>query len=554
MATEYKLKGISSLDGLKNGQTKEVEVEGVEEGKVLLAKFKDEVHALSPKCTHYGAPLSKGVLTPDGRLTCPWHGACFNVKTGDIEDAPAPDPLQKFEIVQKEGEVYIKGSQEQILANKRTLNIKCQAKGNDHVVIIGRGSGAFGAIDGLRAGGYTGHITSIAEEDYPPIDRTKLSKALITDVSSIQLRTPETYKEADVTFVQGLAESVDFSGQKVKTKNGKELKYTKLILASGGTPRHLPLDGLKNDLKNVFLLRTPQHTQEIMKAAGEDGGKKIVVVGSSFIGMEVGNALAGKKHNVSIIGMESEPMERVMGTQVGSIFRKILEKNGVKFYMGASVEKGEPSSKDSSAIGSVVLKDGTKLEADLVIEGVGVRPSTDYLQNNSSVNLEKDGSVSVDDSFAVKGLKDVWAVGDIATYPYNGPGGNGKPVRIEHWNVAQNMGRSVARSINSPGAKPKAFIPVFWSALGAQLRYCGHTPNGFDDVTIHGNTDVSEGKQSFVAYYNKGEDIVAVASMMKDPYMTQSAELMRRGKMPSKSEIAKGVDIMEISVPAEVKM
>jgi len=553
MATEFKLKGLTGLS-LKNGQTQEAEVEGVEEGKVLLAKHDNVVHALSAKCTHYGAPLAKGVLTASGRLTCPWHGACFNVKTGDIEDAPAIDPLQKFEIIERDGAVYIKGEEAAIKANRRNLSIKCQAKSEDQVLVVGSGSGAVGAIDALRAGGYTGKITSISDESHPPIDRTKLSKALISDPSKIELRSSNYYKEGDVQRVNGTVSSIDFNSKKVKTEDSKEYSYNKLILATGGTPRALPLDGLKGDLKSVFPLRTIAHVKDILAAAGEDGGKKIVVVGTGFIGMEVGNALAGKKHQVSIIGMEKEPMEKVMGTQLGAVFRAILEKNGVKFYMDASVEKGEPSSNDSGKIGGVKLKDGTVLEADLVVLGVGVRPATDYAKDNSAVKLEKDGSFAVDESFAVKGLKDVFAIGDIATYPYHGPGGNGKPVRIEHWNVAQNAGRSVAQSINKPGSKPKPFIPVFWSALGSQLRYCGHTPEGFDDVIIQGSTDVSEGKQSFVAYYAKGEEIVAVASMQKDPYMTQSAELMARGAMPSKSEINKGVDIMSVSVPKEVKM
>lgn len=517
MATQFKLKGLTSID-LKNGQTQEVEVEGVQASEdklatVLLAKVKDEVHALSPKCTHYGAPLAKGVLTADGRLTCPWHGACFNVKTGDIEDAPAPDPLHKFEIVQQDGAVYIKGNEADIKSARRTANIKCKAQGPDKVVIVGRGSGAMGAIEELRSGGYKGHITSISNEDHPPIDRTKLSKALMDTADKVQWRSPEFYKEGDVEFVQDTVTSIDFKNKQVKGNNSTT-EYTKLILASGGTPNQLPLPGLKGDLKNVFLLRTLKDVQGILGAAGQDGGKKVVVIGSSFIGMEVGNALAGKKHQVSIVGMESEPTEAVFGSKVGNIFRKLLEKNGVKFYMNAQVEKGTESSSKSGSIGSVQLKDGTTLEADLVIEGVGVKPSTKYLQDGD-IKLEKDGSVAVDSSFAVKGLKDVWAIGDIATYPYNGPGGEGKPVRIEHWNVAQNMGRSVANSINNPGAKPKPFIPVFWSALGAQLRYCGHTANGYDDVIVQGNTDVSEGKQSFVAYYTKGETVVAVASMMK---------------------------------------
>ena len=553
MATEFKLKGLTSID-LKNGQKQEVEVEGIEEGKVLLAKVDGQIHALSSKCTHYGAPLAKGVLGEDGRLTCPWHGACFKVSTGDVEDAPALDPLAKFEVVQKDGGVYIKGEESTIKASRRVLSIKCQPKTQDRVVVVGSGSGAIGAIEQLRQGGYSGFITCISEENYLPIDRPKLSKGLMTDPSAVAFRKADFYKEGSVDMVNGTVHSVDINGKKVKTSDGKEYAYTKLIMASGGLARMLPLPGLKGDLSSVFPLRTISDVQAIMKAAGEEGGKKVVVVGSSFIGMEVANALAGKKHSIDVIGMEDEPMERVMGEKVGSIFRKLLEKNGVKFHMGAYVEKGEESTSRGGQIGAVLLKDGTNFEADLVVQGVGIRPATDYLRNNRSVELEKDGSVSTDESFAVKGLKDVYAIGDIATYPYHGPGGNGKPVRIEHWNVAQNAGRSVANTINNPGSKPKPFIPVFWSAVGSQLRYCGHTPNGYDDVIIQGNTDVSEGKQSWVAYYTKGDEVQAVASMMKDPYMTQSAELMRRGKMPGKSELSKGVDIMEISVPAEVKI
>ncbi|EMC98674.1 hypothetical protein BAUCODRAFT_119980 [Baudoinia panamericana UAMH 10762] len=554
MAQEFKLKGLTSVD-LKNGQKQEAEVEGIEEGKVLLVKVDNQVHAVTPKCTHYGAPLIKGVVTGDGRLTCPWHGACFKVSTGDVEDAPALDPLGSFEVLEKDGGVWIKGKEEDLKNGRRFLNIKCKASGSEKVVIVGRGSGALGAMEALRGGGFKGQITTIATEDYQPIDRTKLSKALLTDVSKLAWRSKDFYSESDIEMVTDTVSSVDFEGKKVKTQGGKEYPYTKLILASGGTPKFLPMPGLKGDLKNVFLIRQLPDAQAIMSAAGSEGGKKVVVIGSSFIGMEVGNCLASQKHQVSIIGMESEPLEHVMGTKVGKIFRALLEKNGVKFYLGASVEKGVE--RDSSGeIGKVQLKDGTELEADLVIEGVGIKPSTDYVKDNKSVKLnDKDGSILVDDGFAVQGLKDVWAIGDIATYPYHGPGGNGSPIRIEHWNVAQNMGRSVANAINNPSAaKPKPFIPVFWSALGAQLRYCGNTVGGYDDVILNGNTDVSEGKQSFVAYYTKGDEVVAVASMMKDPYMTQCAELMRRGRMPKRSEIEKGVDVLEISVPAEMKI
>lgn len=554
MASEFKLKDATSIE-LKHGQKAEYEVEGIEGGKVLLVKAQDGLHAMSPNCTHYGAPMVKGVVTGDGRITCPWHGACFKIATGDVEDAPALDPLAKFKVVQKDGGVYITGDESALKAGRRKLNIKCSAKSQDNVVIVGGGSGALGAIEGLRAGGYSGKITVISSEPFQPIDRTKLSKALITDLPKIAWRSPEFYKEGDVELINGKSvKSVDFSGKKVTSDDGKTFSYSKLILASGGIPKLLPMEGLKGDLGNVFVIRTLSDAQGIMNAAGQDGGKKIVIVGSSFIGMEVGNALAGMKHDVTIVGMEEEPMQAVMGKQIGAIFRKLLEKNGAKFKLSASVEGGKPSSSDGSKIGSVQLKDGTSLPADLVVEGVGIRPSTDYLQDNSSVKLEQDGSLSVNEKFEIPGVQDAFAIGDIATYPYHGPSGNGKPVRIEHWDVAQNAGRSVALTINTNGSKHKSFIPVFWSAPGSGVRYCGNTPHGWDDVIVHGETDVSEGKQSWTAYYTKGDEVVAVASMMRDPYMTQAAELMRRGKMPSKSDIQKGVELLDISIPSEVKI
>ncbi|KAF2017862.1 hypothetical protein BU24DRAFT_420923 [Aaosphaeria arxii CBS 175.79] len=549
MAQEFKLKGVSSPLNLQNFDKQEVEVEGVEGGKVLLLKVQDKIHATSANCTHFGAPLKNGVLTPEGRLTCPWHGACFNVSTGDVEDAPALDPLSKYEIVEKDGAVYIKSDEGSIKANRRFLNLKCSAKSDEQVLVIGGGSGTLGAIEGLRGGGFSGKITVISKEGYRPIDRTKLSKALLADLSKAAWRSQDFYKDASIDITQDEVDKVDFASKKVSTKSGKTHEYSKLVLATGGTPRWLPLEGLKGDLGNVFLLRSLEDTQNIVKAVG-DNGKKIVVVGSSFIGMEVGNCLAGMKNDVTVIGMEQEPMERVMGAKVGKIFRGLLEKNGVKFYMGASVEKATPSSTDSSKVGAVHLKDGTVLEADLVIEGVGVAPATEYLRDNSAIKLEKDGSIRTNESFEVQGLDNVFAIGDIATYPYHGPGGNGSPTRIEHWNVAQNAGRSVAKTINNPSAKPKPFIPVFWSALGAQLRYCGNTVSGYDDVVLQGDTE----KPAFIAYYTQGDTVVAAASMMKDPLVMQTAELMRRGKMPGKKELQDGVDILSINLPSEIKM
>ncbi|KAI0402260.1 hypothetical protein F4802DRAFT_600323 [Xylaria palmicola] len=543
--SEYKLKDVSSLS-LQPGEKKEVEVEGIEGGKVLLLNAGGQIQAVGPKCTHYGAPLVNGVLTKSGRLVCPWHGACFNAKTGDVEDAPALDALTAFKVVEKDGAVYVQGEEAAIKSGRRKPNIKCRVAATsdaDRVLVVGGGSGTIGAVESLRAGGFSGPITVITKEGYLPIDRTKLSKALLTDVSKAQWRDAEFFKSGSIDFVDDEVTDVDFGSKSVTTKSGAKHTYGKLILATGGTPRNLPLQGFKV-LENIFLLRTIHDAKKIVDAIGEKG-KKIVIVGSSFIGMEVANATAAD-NTVTIIGMESVPLERVLGKEVGAGLQKGIEGKGVKFYMSAGVEKAEPSAADPSKVGSVVLKDGTNLEADLVILGVGVAPATEFLKGNKVIRLQEDGSLKTDENFLVTGLKDVYAIGDIATYPYHGPGGQGNHTRIEHWDVAQNQGRSVARHIVSPSVAPEFFTPVFWSALTGQLRYCGNTVNGWDDLVLQG--DPAESK--FVAYYCKGETVVAVASMGKDPAMTKSAELMREGAMPSKSQLQNGLDILDVSLVA----
>lgn len=405
------------------------------------------------------------------------------------------------------------------------------------------GSATNGVVEELRKSGFKGHITVLSRETEQPFDRTKLSKALLDDLSKAAWRSPDFYKSASIDMIKDEATSIDFSGKTVSTKSGKSYDYTKLVIAPGASPKSLPLPGLKQgELENVFLLRSLVHTQAINAALG-DSPKKVVVVGSSFIGLEVSNAMAGKKHDVTVIGMDKVPTEAIFGEQLGACFQKLLEKNGVKFKMSAEVSHAEPSKSDKSKVGSLHLKDGTSFPCDLLIQGVGVAPATQFFKESKGApELEKDGGINVDGKFKVKGLTDVYAIGDVAKYPYKG-----QNLRIEHWNVAQNAGRQVARDI--AGKPVKDFIPVFWSALGMQLRYCGNNSSGYDDVIIKGSTEVGEDKQpSFAAFYVKGEDCVAVATMGKDPVMSQSAELMRRGKMWSKSDLQGGKDILSASL------
>ncbi|PIL29845.1 hypothetical protein GSI_08052 [Ganoderma sinense ZZ0214-1] len=545
-------KTIAVLDvsELKDGEMKQVEFEG--DGRVLLSRLGDKIYATSAFCTHYGAPLVKGVLTADGRVVCPWHGACFNVCNGDIEDAPAPSALHSFKAEVKDGKVLVTADPSATLSANKSRPPTLLATGTGAegkgVVIVGGGSGAFMCIESLREHGYKGPITVLSKEPYSPIDRTKLSKALITDASKLEYRSvAELRAKFGVDFRGG----IEVTGVEVTTKevvagpNQEKVPYDTLVLATGGTPRRLPIPG--KDLSNIYTLRGVEDAKKIDAAVKE--GKRLVVIGSSFISMELVVAVASRKlASIDVVGMEEYPFELVLGKKIGAGLKKFHESKGVRFRMQSKIEKIVPSGQDSSLAGSVVIQgssgESTTLEADVVVMGVGVAPATEYLKNSKGFEqvVGRDGAVQVDEFLKVKGIDSVYAIGDIALYPQPG---TGELRRIEHWNVAGNQGRTVGKTIAEGKGQPFVKVPVFWSAQGQQLRYCG-VGAGFDDVIIDGNPE----EMKFVAYYTKGEKIVAVASMQKDPVVSKASELLRLGLMPSASDIRSGkvTDLLSIDI------
>lgn len=535
------VKTIAVLDEseLKDGQLKEVEFES---GKVLLSRLGDKIHATSAWCTHFGAPLAQGVLAADGRVLCPWHGACFNVCTGDIEDAPAPAALHSFKVNVVDGKIHVTANPESTIKENMKRNPRLLTEDTSFktgLIIVGGGSGAFYAVESLREHGYKEPITIISKEQYAPIDRTKLSKALITDPAAIMWKTPADLKIKYGTTLRLGAEvtSVDLKNKTVTIDNGADtLSYEKLILAPGGIPRKLPIEGA--DLENVFTFRGIPDAKNVDAAAQE--GKRAVFIGSSFISMEIVVAVLKRKlASIDVIGMEEVPFEGVLGKEVGAGLKKYFESQGVKFHMKTKVEK-IVAKEDDPKLASGVVVNGETLPADFVVMGVGVRPATDFLKG-SGIDIEKDGGVRVDEHLRVRtgpDTENVYAIGDIAIYPQL----HGSEVRIEHWSVAGNQGRAAGKNI-SGSPQPFIKIPIFWSTQSAQLRYCGIS-HKYDEVIVKG--DPSQSK--FIAYYVQGGRIVGVSSMQNDPVVTKAAELLRLDLMPSPADIKAGGDLLSIDI------
>ncbi|KZP31864.1 FAD/NAD(P)-binding domain-containing protein [Athelia psychrophila] len=547
---------------LQDGKMKQVDFDG---GKVLLSRLGPTIHATSAFCTHYGAPLAGGVLTADARVVCPWHGACFSVKTGDIEDAPAPSPIHSFKAFVKDGQIHVTAdpakTQKPNIARAPGFVEASSEKAGAGVIIVGGGSAAFHAVESLREHGYVGAITLLSREPHAPIDRTKLSKALVTDASKIEWRSAADLKikyganlrtGVDVTKVDTDAQTVTLrpiarppapgadNAETPPAAAPETIAYTTLILAPGSAPRRLPIPGA--DAPNVLTFRGVADAKAADTAAQK--GKNVVVIGASFIAMELVGAIAKRElGSLHVVGTSAVPFQAVLGEAVGRGLQGYYVEQGVQFHMSARVESIEVG-EDGAATG---VKTGTEtIPADVVVLGVGVVPDTRFLQD-SGFALEKDGGIKVDGYLRVPGKKGVYAVGDIAAYPQVG----GVVRRVEHWNVAGNHGRAVGRTIaleaagkGAEGGSEFRKVPIFWSAQG--LRYCG-SGAGFDDVIVTGDP----GALKFIAYYVKAGKVVAVCTMQNDPVVSQASELLRLGLMPTPEEIRGGRSLLEVDISSE---
>ncbi|XP_016059743.1 PREDICTED: apoptosis-inducing factor 3 isoform X4 [Miniopterus natalensis] len=465
-----------------------------------------------------------------GRVRCPWHGACFNISTGDLEDFPGLDSLHKFQVKIEKEKVYVRASKQALQLQRRTkVMAKCISpsaghSGSTNVLIVGAGAAGLVCAETLRQEGFSDRIVLCTLDRHLPYDRPKLSKSLDAQPEQLALRPKEFFRAYGIeVLTEAQVVTVDVRNKKVVFKDGFKLEYSKLLLAPGSSPKTLNCKG--KDVENVFTIRTPEDANRVVRLAR---GRNTVVVGAGFLGMEVAAYLTEKAHSVSVVELEETPFRRFLGERVGRALMKMFENNRVKFYMQTEVSELRAQ---EGKLKEVVLKSSKVVRADVCVVGIGAVPSTGFLRQ-SGIGLDSRGFIPVNKMMQTN-IPGVFAAGDAVTFPLAWR--NNRKVNIPHWQMAHVQGRVAAQNMLAQEAEIST-VPYLWTSMfGKSLRYAGYG-EGFDDVIIQG--DLEELK--FVAFYTKGDEVIAVASMNYDPIVSKVAEVLASGRAIRKREVETG--------------
>ena len=455
---------------------------------VVLCRHRGDIYAVGATCTHYSGPLAEGIVV--GRqIRCPWHHARFDLRTGEPVGAPALSPLPCYRVEERDGLVSVRG---RTAAPPRASAAYAPAS----VVIVGAGAAGEAAAETLRREGYHGTLTLVGAEPTVTVDRPNLSKDYLAGTAPeewIPLRSRDFYAEQGIELMTG-ARAVDIDGtaRKVRLEDGRVLPYEAMLLATGAEPIRLQIPGA--ELPHVHTLRTLADSQAIIARA--QGAKTAVVIGASFIGLEAAASLRARGLAVTVVAPESVPLERVLGAELGGFVKKLHEEKGVAFRLGT-----RPSAIEADG---VTVEDGGKLPAELVVMGVGVRPSV-ALAERAGCRIDRGVLV---DPFLQTTVPGIFAAGDVARWPGRTPG---TTMRIEHWVVAQRQGQTAARNMLGQKLRFEG-IPFFWSQhYDVAIAYVGHVER-WDSVTVHGSIE----KRSCVVAYRVDGMVHAAASIFRD--------------------------------------
>ena len=478
----------------------------VGEEEVLLVLRDDQVFAIGAHCSHYHAPLVDGLVL-GGEIHCPWHHASFDLATGEVLRAPALDSLPCWTVERRDGKVFVRGQR----AAKARAHAPVEAAKT--VVIVGGGAAGLAAAAELRRLGFAGKLVMLSAEDAAPLDRPNLSKDYLAGGAPeewLPLRPENFYSENGIDLRLGaVAKGLDAKARRLTLADGSALEFDRLLLATGAEPARLRIPGA--ELPHVRTLRSLADCREIIARATK--ARRAVVLGASFIGLEVAASLRARGLEVHVAAPEKIPMERVLGAEIGAFVRKLHEEHGVIFHLedvATAIDERR-----------VTLKSGKSLEAELVVVGVGVRPRLELAEK---AGLAMDRGVLVD-AFLETSAPGIFAAGDIARWP---DPHTGERIRVEHWVVAERQGAAAAR--NMLGAR-EAFeaVPFFWSQhYDTPINYVGHA-EGWDAVEVEG--DIAA-KDCLLRYMRDGRPL-AVASIFRDiDSLRAEAEMERIAASP----------------------
>jgi apoptosis-inducing factor 3 len=458
--------------------------------QVLLVRRGGEFFAIGAHCTHYHGPLAEGLLVGD-EIRCPWHHACFDLRTGEAIRAPALTPVACWSVEQEGDKVYVRDRRS---AQPRRRTAAPAQPGR--IVIVGGGAAGFAGAEMLRRQGFPGSIVMLSGEDAAPVDRPNLSKDYLAGTAPedwVPLRPASFYAENGIELRLGTdVRRVDAKARHVLLGDGSTLPFDRLLLATGAEPVRLSIPGA--DQPHVRTLRSLADCRAIIARAGTS--RQVVVLGASFIGLEVAAALRTRGVEVHVVAPESRPMERILGAQLGDFVRTLHEQHGVVFHLGETATAIDER--------QVKLKGGSTLEADLVVAGIGVRPRTALAEQ---AGLAVDKGVAVD-ALLETNAEGIFAAGDIARWP---DPHSGESIRVEHWVVAQRQGQTAA--LNMLGQREKfTAVPFFWSQhYDVPINYTGHAER-WDEIVVEG--DIA-GKDC-VLRYRRDQRVLAVASIFRD--------------------------------------
>jgi len=453
---------------------------------VLLARRGQELFAIGAECTHYHGPLAEGVLV-DETVRCPWHHACFSLRTGEAVRAPALNPVPCWRVEHRDGIVYVGEKVEPAAGGPR----RPPQRAPESIVIIGGGAAGEAAAEMLRREGYSGPITMFSDDDAPPCDRPNLSKDYLAGNAPeewIPLRPPDFYREQSIELRLGTrVAAIRADAREVELINGSRQRYGALLIATGAEPIRLGIPG--NDLPDIHYLRSPADSRTIIAKAA--ASRRAVVIGASFIGLEVASSLRARGLEVHVVAPEARPMERVLGTEVGDLVQRVHQEHGVVFHLGTT-----PTAFDRSG---VVLASTERLEADFVVVGVGVRPRTGLAEH---AGIAVDRGITVNEHLETN-IPGIYAAGDIARWPDRL---TGEAIRVEHWVVAERQGQTAARNILGTRERFDT-VPFFWTQQhDLLLNYVGYAPQ-WDRIDIDGRI---EAKDCTVTYRHGGRKLAVV--------------------------------------------